>query len=180
MGLDAVEIIVAWEKAFDIQLSDADVFGLRTPRQAIDLIAIKVSASDQKPGVLLGLRAYYLLRQAFVTVLKVPRDRVRLDSKLRKLLPPEQRLATWQTIFIQAGFPTAPQLVWGAGVAFWPFTVQNIVIWSVAYHPRSLVGAEECWTRQQVRSVVRAVIIEVSGVAEFSDDDDFVIDMGIS
>jgi hypothetical protein len=180
MGLDAVEMIMAWEKAFDIQLSDAEVFGLRTPRQAIDLIAIKVGVSDQELGVLLGLRAYYRLRQAFVTVLKVPRDRVRLNSQLRILLPQAQRPAAWQTIFTQAGLPTAPQLVWGAGFVFWPFTIQNLVIWSMAYYPQSLVRAEERWTRPQVRSVIRAVIIEISGAAEFGDDDDFVIDIGIN
>jgi hypothetical protein len=179
MGLDAVEIIVGWEKAFDIQLSDAEVGKLRTPRQAIDLIAGKVGASDREPGVYLGLRAYHRLRQAFVTVTKVPRDRVRLDSQLRTLIPRSQRLATWQTIFTQAGLPTAPQLVWGAGVVFWPFTIQNLVIWSMAYHPRSLVSLEERWTRQQVRSVARAVIAQTINLEKFNDDDDFVHDLGI-
>ncbi len=179
MGLDAVEIIMGWENAFDIRLSDAEVAQLRTPRQAIDLIALKVGASDQGSGVFLGLRAYHRFRQAFVTVTKVPRDQVRLDSKLRILLPQAQRLTTWQTIFTQAGLLTAPKLVWGMGVIFWPFTIQDLVIWSIAYHPQSLVGAEERWTRPQVRSVVRAMIAQIINLDKFNDDDDFVIDIGI-
>jgi hypothetical protein len=180
MGLDAVEMMMGWERAFDIQLSDAEVLELRTPRQAIDLIAGKVGASDRELGICLGLRAYHRLRQSFVTVTKVPRDRVRLDSKLRQLLPPEQRLMMWRKIFTQAGLPTAPQLVWGAGVVFWPFTIQDLVIWSVASHPRSLVNTEECWTRPQVRAVVRAVISRTLSLEKFNDDDDFVKDLGIS
>jgi hypothetical protein len=180
MGLDAVEMMMGWEKAFDIQLSDAEVWALRTPRQAIDLIALKVGASEPEPGVYLGLRAYHRLRQAFRTVLNVSRDRVRLDSKLRQLLPSKQRLTTWPTIFTQAGLPTAPPLVWGAGVVFGPFTIQDLVIWSVASHPRSLVSAEECWTRPQVRSVVRAVMAQTLNLDKFNDDDDFVQDLGIS
>jgi hypothetical protein len=180
MGLDAVEMMMGWERAFDIQLSDAEVLELRTPRQAIDLIAGKVGASEQESEIYLGLRAYHRLRQAFGTVLQVPRDRVRLDSKLRTLIPRSQLLANWRKIFTQAGLPTAPQLVWGAGVVFWPFTIQDLVIWSVASHPCSLVNAEECWTRQQVRSVVRAVIAQTLSLEKFNDDDDFVHDLGIS
>ena len=179
MGLDAVEIIMGWENAFDIKLSDAEVFELRTPKQAIDLIAGKVGAFDREPGVLLGLRAYHRFRQAFVTLLKVPRDQVRLESKLSILLPQAQRLTTWQTIFTKAGLPTAPKLVWGAGVIFWPFTIQDLVIWSIAYHPQSLVGAEERWTRPQVRAVVRVMITQILDLDKFNDDDDFVIDIGI-
>jgi acyl carrier protein len=180
MGLDAVEMMMGWEKAFDIQLNDAEVWELRTPRQAIDLIALKVGASKQGSGVYLGLRAYHRLRQAFGIVVQAPRDRVRLDSKLRQLLPSEKCLATWQTIFTQAGLPTAPQLVWGAGKVFWPFTIQDLVIWSVASHPRSLVSAEECWTRPQVRSVVRALMAQTLNLDQFNDDDNFVQDLGIS
>jgi acyl carrier protein len=179
MGLDAVEMMMGWERAFDIQLSDAEVLELRTPRQAIDLIAGKVGTSDREPGVDMGLRAYHRLRQAFVTVTKVPRDQVRLDSQLRTLIPRSQLLANWRKFFTHAGLPTAPHLVWGAGVVFWPFTIQDLVIWSVASHPRSLVSLEERWTRQQVRSVVRAVILEILGLDKLNDDDDFINDLGI-
>jgi hypothetical protein len=180
MGLDAVEIIVGWENAFGINLSDAEVFELRTPRQAIDLIAAKVGASDQVIGVCLGLRAYHRIRQAFVSVAPVPRAHVRLESKLCGLLPRKQLQDTWQTIFTDAGFYESPPFGWGAGIIFWPITIQDIVVWSVARHPRSLVGLDERWTNTQVRAVVRAMITEIVGAEKFSDDDHFIEDIGIS
>ncbi len=180
MGLDGVEIIMGWENAFGINLSEAEVFELRTPRQAIDLIAAKVGASDREPGVCLGLRAYHRIRQAFCSVAKVPRLQIRLNSKLRVLLPQEQRQNVWKAIFAQAGFPEAPACGWGVGIIFIPIAVKDIVVWSVAYHPRSLVSSDERWTRAQVQTVVRAVITEVVGAKKFNDDDDFVQDIGIS
>jgi hypothetical protein len=180
MGLDAVEIIWGWENAFDIKLSDEEVCELRTPQQAIDLIAIKVDASDRVSGVCLGLRAYHRIRQAFCSVLKVHRSQVRLDSNLRELLPKKQRQDVWQKIFTRAGFSELPPFGFGVGLVFTPIIIKDIVIWSVACHPRNLVNSNEQWTHSQVRSVVRAVIIRILGTEQFSDNDDFVEDLGIN
>jgi hypothetical protein len=180
MGLDAVEIILGWENAFDIKLSDEEVFELRTPQQAIDLIAIKVGASDRVIGVCIGLRAYHRIRQAFCSVAKVHRSQVRLDSNLRKLLPKKQRQDIWREIFTLAGFSESPPFGFGVGLIFMPINIKDIVIWSVACHPRNLVNPNERWTHSQVKSVVRAVITRISGTEEFTDDDDFIEDLGIN
>ena len=179
MGLDAVEIIRGWENAFDIKLSDAEVFELRTPKQVIDLISIQVGAFDREPGVLLGLRAYHRFRQAFVTVLKVPRNQIQLNSKLCQLLPQKQRQKVWQAIFEQAGLLTAPPWRFGTGVVLMPITIKDIVLWSVANYPRRLINPDEKLTHQQVRTIVRAVITETVGAKKFEDNDDFIIDLGI-
>ena len=42
MGLDAIEIIMGWEEAFDIKFTNAETEKIRTPRMAIDLIATKL------------------------------------------------------------------------------------------------------------------------------------------
>ena len=39
MGLDAVELVIAWEEAFDVRFSDEDAAAMRTPRDVIDFIA---------------------------------------------------------------------------------------------------------------------------------------------
>jgi hypothetical protein len=180
MGLDAVEIIWGWENAFDIKLSDEEVCELRTPQQAIDLIAIKVGASDRVIGVCLGLRAYHRIRQAFCSVAKVHRSQVRLDSNLRELLPQKQRQDIWRKIFNRAGFSESPPFGFGVGLIFMPINIKDIVIWSVACHPRNLVNSNERWTYSQVRSVVRAVIIRISGIEKFNDNDYFIEDLGIN
>jgi hypothetical protein len=42
---------------------------------------------------------------------------------------------------------------------------------------RHLKRPAEHWTQGQVRQVVRAIVSEISGLGEFSDDDNFVFDL---
>lgn len=179
MGLDAVEIIMGWENAFDIKLSNDEVCELSTTRQATELISSKVGISDPVTEVCLGLRAYNRIRQAFCSVVEVSRAQIRLDSKLRELLPKKQRADIWKTIFSRSGLPEAPRYGVATGVIFLPITVKDVAIWVVANHPKSLVNPDECWTHSQVRSVVRAVIRDVISIDNFKDDD-FARDLGIN
>ncbi|RYD22522.1 MAG: hypothetical protein EOP88_07675 [Verrucomicrobiaceae bacterium] len=39
MGLDTVELLMSWEKEFDIQIPNATAAGLVTPRHAADAVA---------------------------------------------------------------------------------------------------------------------------------------------
>ena len=45
--------------------------------------------------------------------------------------------------------------------------------------PNLFRRADEPWTRPQVRSLVREIIIEQLGIPEFSDDDEFVRDLRV-
>jgi len=45
MGLDSVEIVLGWEDAFQISISDEEAALLSTPAQAIDLIGSKLHAA---------------------------------------------------------------------------------------------------------------------------------------
>ena len=46
MGLDAVELIVAYEEAFGIQFKDEDAARMRTPRDVIDFVASRVGERE--------------------------------------------------------------------------------------------------------------------------------------
>jgi len=46
MGLDIIEIVMGWEAAFGVSVSDEEVMTTRTPRIAIDLIAKKLGTSE--------------------------------------------------------------------------------------------------------------------------------------
>lgn len=45
--------------------------------------------------------------------------------------------------------------------------------------PKMLKDPDETWTRCEIRTVIRAAILEVLGVTKFSDDSDFVRDLGM-
>ena len=46
MGLDAVEIVMEVERAFDITLEDAEVEKISTPRELIEVVLGKVAQAD--------------------------------------------------------------------------------------------------------------------------------------
>lgn len=179
MGLDAVELILRWEEAFDVQISEDEAFTLYTPKMAIDLISQKVAASETDVGICPTIRAYHCIRQAFQTVVGLQRQQILLDSKLRDLLPKIQRQDTWKKVCSYIGMPKSPSFGFGIGIIFTP-TIRDLVDWSVAHYPANFLSANERWSYSQVRSVIRATIRDVIGVINFIDDDDFIQDIGIS
>ena len=82
MGLDSVEIVMAWEEAFSISITDAEAADLRTPRLAIDLICQKLKVR-QGDDFCFSQRIFYLLRSAFITVLDYPRASITPQTPVR-------------------------------------------------------------------------------------------------
>lgn len=180
MGLDAVELILGWEEAFGIQISDDEAFTLHTPKEAIDLISEKLCASEIDVGVCPTIRAFFCIRQAFQTVVGLQRQQILLDSKLRDLLPKSQRHNIWKKVCSYIGLPKSPSLSFGVGIIFSPITIRDLVDWSVARYPSHFISSNERWTYSQVRSVVRAKVRDVVGRIKFKDEDNFIRDIGIT
>lgn len=173
MGLDAVEIVMGWEQAFGIAIADSEAMALRTPRQSIDLIATKLATRDDVRGACLTLRAFHRLRHSITTVASIPRSSVRPDASLRQLVSIERR-RTWDAVRSSCGISSLPSLGW-----FSPQTVRDLTRWTVTHAARELKQPGEPWTRSEIRSVVRSVVADVTGVEDFEDDDDFIHDIGI-
>ncbi len=173
MGLDALQLILGCETAFGIEISEEKAIKIRTSKMAIDLIAAKVGASNHNAEVCPVMRSYYCIRQAFQVVVGLQRQEIQLDSKLRKLLPRSQRQELWNQIHSHIGVSKFPSFSFGVGSIFSPITVQNLVDWLLIRYPERFVEVDERWTRFQVRSIVRAVVRDASGVIDFQDDDDF-------
>lgn len=179
MGLDFVELVMGWEEALGVTITDADATLIRTPRMVIDLLAEKLGATDMRGGACLCMRAFYRLRRGFVSAIGVPRSQVQPNSKLRDLLPRANRKDYWVAVRQTAGLPKLPKMGWGTGLFFSPTTVAELTRWVVSMSPKALKGANESWTRAEIRTVVRTVTAEICGVTHFSDDDDFIKDLGL-
>jgi hypothetical protein len=173
MGLDAVEIVMGWEESFGISIANAEAEALRTPRQSIDLIATKLAAQDEPRRACLTLRAFHRLRNSITSAASVSRDRVRPEVRLRDLVSTERR-RTWEAVRSTCGISSLPGLGW-----FSPRTVGDLTRWIVAHAAKDLKRPGEPWTRSEIRSVVRAVVTDVTGVEDFEDDHDFIHDIGI-
>jgi hypothetical protein len=179
MGLDSVEIVIGWEEALGVTITDAEATVIRTPRMAIDLLAGKLGAIDDHRGACFTLRAFHRLRRGLVSGAAVPRSTVTPGARLRDLLPRPNRQARWHAVQTASGLPALPRLSWGFGIILAPTTVADVVRSVVSSSAKSLKAPDEPWTRHEIRTVVRTVVTEVCGAKDFSDDDDFVHDIGV-
>ncbi len=179
MGLDSVELIMLWEQAFAVHLDQSDVANVRTPHDAIDILVLRLDASDHHAGACLSTLAFNRLRKGLVQGACVARARVRPGARLRDLLPPAGRRSRWKAALRSAGLPATGSLTWGTDLLIRPTTIAEAVQWIVASMPKMLKDPDETWTRCEIRTVIRAAILEVLGVTKFSDDSDFVRDLGM-
>jgi acyl carrier protein len=109
MGLEGVEIVMAVEEAFDIEILDKEAETLRTPRDLIEVVMGKVGRSDL--AVCLTQRAFHCLRRAFMRELKIKRAGFSLDVPMEQLLPVKDRKIVLAKICDQAGVAKPPVLV---------------------------------------------------------------------
>jgi hypothetical protein len=178
MGLEAIEIIMGWEQAFEIKFTDEEAEKITTPRMAIDLIISKLEVKENITEVCPLTRTYHRVQQAFQAVLSLQPSQIQPDSKLRHLLPQQQRSENLQQIRSYLGVPKLPKM--SAIPIFMPITVQDLVDWLIANYPSYFLSPDERWTYQQIRTVVRAIIKDVVGTSNFADDNDFVKEIGVS
>ena len=175
MGLDSVEIVIAWEQAFGISITDAEAGALRTPRMAVDLICRKLNVGAGETFCL-SQRVFYRLRRAFVKVLSCPRASISPQTRLSNLVPVLGRQQVWSALSSEACLPFPATRI---GVGFCSPTVGDFVQRLTEYSGRFMIAASCGWSRQQVRELVRLAVADTLGIKEFSDDADFVYDLRI-
>jgi hypothetical protein len=94
---------------------------------------------------------------------------------VRDLVSFPDRWFYWHRIRHLSGLPALPS----PGLVF-PRTVGDLTRWAVVHAAHSLKPPGEAWSRSEIRHVVRAGVTEVMGVETFSDDDEFVRDIGVN
>jgi len=176
MGLDSVELVLAWEDSFGIQISDAEAERMFTTRQAAERIYEQLRSSGPEDSGCLSLRAFNKLRRAFVDE-GVPRNAVRPDARVTHLLPSRQRRDALSVVCQRAGLEPPRRLPFG--LQFTLGRVRDIVIDAVIGQHSSLRLAGHGWSLLQVREVVRAVMYAQLALRRFSDDAEFIKDLKI-
>lgn len=89
MGLEGVEIVMAVEDAFDIQIADAEAEKILTPRQLIDLVQGKVAMTST--SVCLTQRSFNLLRKSLMRHGGWKRKQIIPAAALDELIPRGRR-----------------------------------------------------------------------------------------
>lgn len=179
MGMDGVELVMAWEEAFQLSITDGEAERLETPRHAINLLWQKLGRASPPP-VCLSLRAFFALRTEFARSLGIEARSLRLQTRLKDLPLRERGLSLQSNLRERfGGFDLAKfgksNLLWLLGQS--P-TMRDLVLYLVA-HPSNWFRAEGGWSRNLVRQVVFATVREQTGTANFHEDSFFVRDLGL-
>ena len=108
MGLDTVELVMAFEEAFGIEIPDDAAESIVTVRDAIDHIYARVEHAAAP--ACLTQRAFYRVRQALQNELGIERSRVRPATAWTSLIPLDHRRQDWARLGRALGYRNWPTL----------------------------------------------------------------------
>jgi hypothetical protein len=228
MGLETVELVVRFEEAFGITISDEVASRMTTPREVTDHIVTQVATAER--SACLSQQAFYFLRRGFSNRLQLPRSAFHPDVLLQTLIPRESRKHVWRQLQTEMGPDILPNLArpqWLFNLLFggtiflavfvsyatpgMPFqlrlaigmallvavgftitvvtrplrtefrrrfqTFGGLVEHLLLHAPHTFKREPRVWTRAQVAETVRAIIVDVTGKTDFTDDSHFINDM---
>lgn len=169
MGLDGVELIMAWEEAFGVEFSDEDASRIVTPRDAIELIASRVTVTEDAPC--LEQRAFYVLRAALRELSSAERRRIRPFTPLSHLWPLAPPDAVAVRLGGRLGLKDAIPLSRLS-------TVGELSIW-LAENAAETLKQDGAWSREQIARVVKRITLAHLGDVAYGEDQRFVEDLGV-
>lgn len=142
VGLDGVEIVMAVEDAFDIQIEDDQAERLITPRLLIDYVMGKVATTTAT--ACLTQRAFNQLRQSLIRHCDLKRSQVTPSSNLSVLVPRTQRRETLRCVVADLAIKRPPDLVrssWVNATLLGASVLIGLVTAVAAVHVTGAIGA---------------------------------------
>lgn len=109
MGLEIVEIALALEEEFGIDVSEAEYAYAYTPGALIEVLCRKLPMTDQPSCQ--SQQSFHRLRKGLVSVLGIPREKIRLDTRLADLAPNPNSSVWWSRLQESVGARSWPMLV---------------------------------------------------------------------
>ncbi len=170
MGLDSVELVMAFEEAFELAIPDEVVASLVTPRHVIDYLHAQLPGTAA--GACLSQRAFYRVRRALIPLSSRARAEIRPSTRFADVLVDDLAMS-WGRLRIELGAAEWPRYSPGAR------TVGELSEFLGLCAPYALLAPGERWSRAQVAAVVHHVIREEIGITDYSEDSRFVQDMGL-
>lgn len=177
MGLDIVELVMACEEHFGIEIPDRIAAGLLTPRHVVDYVSTRVpmAAADR----CLTQHTFYRVRRGLRATVgsgTVVEPATRLDTLATRNTWP----AVWSDVRDSAGILGWPASVPRRGwLRDGPADVWELVVHVAAHLPKPDLARGECWTRERIELGVRLAVDDTVGLRGFSLDDEFVADLGL-
>lgn len=179
MGLDLVELVIRVEDTFGIQIPDRVAGEIDTPGKVRDFILTQVEVSPA-PLPCMSQKAFHSLRREFTRHVPLSRSQFQVDSSLDQIVPEERRDEVWKSIGSSLGvrrWPAMDRPAWFGFMTPRVRRVREMIDYLVTNEPLMVKGNEVAWSRAQVWDVLNRLIVDETGVTNFSADSRFVEDM---
>ena len=176
MGLDLIEFTLALEDSFGVSIPDADLVEMTTPRHVIQYLVERLPTAPSAPC--LEQRAFYRLREGVVRAFGLPRERVRVDTPWAELLGSNDKRRRWHLLQHAVAMPAWPHLPILGTFSGHASTVGATARYLAAYAPSALKPSSEGWTRSDIARVVTALMGYELALTEFTEDSQFIADLG--
>lgn len=194
MGLDSVELLMEWERYFNIEISDLVAEKIGTVQDAVDAIATILNISDDKAE--LKEKIFGRLQNAIskTGLTNFPID----QSDLVSTVIPYNSRQTWKTIEteLQLDIPIPPNSVddnsfkskilrkisWTSKFNYAEITFSELTDVVCGSNCESLIDAKSVKTKYEIYIVLMAITVDKIGIDiyEFKPDKTFINDFGIN
>lgn len=181
MGLDSVELVMAFEEEFGIEIPDAAAEQLTTVGETYEYILMRLSVIP--PTSCLTQRIFYKLRRALIANYGSSRSVITLDTKIREIAPAKELAEGWpfMELFADLEIPPLPRLARGShwhSYSSEVITVRDLIELLVRLNYHAL---DTTPSREQVWERLKAVIIQQIpvGPEEIHPGASFTKDLGI-
>jgi hypothetical protein len=129
MGLDAVELVMAVEEKFGINILDEEAQCIRTVGELHQCVVRKVMVADKSSC--LTQKAFHLLRRTARQLFNIPRDQFRPSAPLNVIVPRRSRRKNWRKFQVAVGAANWPKLAPSWLGAFALLAIVFAAPWSV-------------------------------------------------
>jgi len=108
MGLDSVELVMAVEERFGINISDEEAQRIRTVGEMHQCVLNKIAVADKSSC--LTQKAFHLLRRTARQLFDVSRPDFRPEAQLNAIIPRHSRRENWRKFQLAVGATNWPKL----------------------------------------------------------------------
>ncbi len=185
MGLEAVELVMAFEETFQVSISDAEAQGLLTPGHVVDLIVAKLGLQEGSRKLSLGDQAYERLHEGLLA-LGLPAGGLTPDQPLEVIFSDRTtRRQDWHDLQTLLNAHNWPRLKWFGLRTDFPDslkTIRHLAEW-LAWQPHPELAPErlKSLTRGDVSYLVKGIILSQLGLpeADYDEAKRFVGELGV-
>jgi acyl carrier protein len=155
MGLDSVELVIAFEEEFGLTIPDEIAEKMITVGDVYTYLKDRLRTAPE--GYCITQRVFYKVRKALINNYRIQRKAILLDTKLGDLVPPEELRESWDYFGMMVGLKLPPfdriESIWFSKrlVSADTFTVQDLVAEFVRENANELAkekdSDENIWQR---------------------------------